>query len=238
LKLYPTMVIENTELEEWYRQGKYQPYDNDVMIDLLADIKAIVPKYVRISRVLRDIPAKYIVGGLKDSLRQPLKKRMEQNGTSCDCIRCREYGHRLKDGWQIGEPELTRLDYDASGGKEVFLSFEDRNKTLFGLLRLRLQQKMLPRLKKAEGSPALIRELHIYGAEVALGGRKDAAIQHRGLGRLLLQEAERIAAEEFGVGYIAILSGVGAREYYRGEPGYNLEAGYMVKKLNVSSLAV
>ncbi len=231
LKLYPTMVVENTKLEEWYKQGKYQPYDNEVMIDLLADIKTIVPKYVRISRVLRDIPAKYIVGGLKDSLRQPLKKKMEQSGTSCDCIRCREYGHRLKDGWQIGEPQLDRFDYDASGGKEIFLSFEDKNKTLFGLLRLRIQQKPLPVLDGAGGSPALVRELHVYGAEVAIGGRKEAAIQHKGLGRLLLQEAERIAAEEFGANRIAILSGVGAREYYRNDLGYKLKAGYMVKQL-------
>ncbi len=231
LKLYPTMVVEGTELERWYRQGKYQPYDDAAMIELMADIKAIVPPYVRISRVLRDIPAKFIVAGLKDSLRQPLKKKMEQNGTACDCIRCREYGHRLKEGWWIGEPELKRLDYDASEGREIFLSFEDNNKTLFGLLRLRLQQKPLPMLDKNCGSPALVRELHIYGPEVALGGRKEAAIQHRGLGRLLLQEAERIAAEEHGASRIAVLSSVGAREYYRGDAGYKLEAGYMVKDL-------
>jgi len=235
LKLYPTMVVENTELEKWYRQGRYQPYDDDVMIDLMAGIKAVVPKYVRISRVLRDIPAKYIVGGLKNSLREPLKRKMKEQGITCDCIRCREYGHRLKDKWQIGEPKLTRYDYNASGGKEIFLSFEDENETLFGLLRLRIQPQPLPRLEKLQSSTAIVRELHVYGPEVALGGRKEAAIQHRGLGKLLLQETERIAVEEFGMEHIAILSGVGAREYYRSELGYNLVAGYMLKKLGASN---
>ena len=97
LKLYPTMVVEGTGLEKWYREGRYQPYDDDTMITLVCQIKAIVPKYVRISRVLRDIPAKFITGGLKDSLREIVKQRMKQQATECKCIRCREYGHRLRD---------------------------------------------------------------------------------------------------------------------------------------------
>ncbi|MFC1865256.1 elongator complex protein 3 [Chloroflexota bacterium] len=238
LKLYPTMVVAGTELERWYRQGRYLPYDNDVMKILMADIKAVVPQYVRISRVLRDIPAKFIVAGLKDSLREMLKHKLEEQGKSCKCIRCREYGHRLKDGWHTGKPELTRFDYNASEGKEVFLSFEDKNNTLFGLLRLRIQQKPSTRPGQTNGHPVIIRELHVYGPEVALGGREEAAIQHRGLGRLLLQEAERIAVEEFDATNIAILSGVGAREYYRSDPGYSLKAGYMVKQLNISSAAI
>jgi elongator complex protein 3 len=222
LKLYPTMVVAGTGLEEWYRQGRYQPYDDDTMVNLVADIKAVVPRYVRISRVLRDIPAKYIVAGLKDSLRDPVRKRMEQGGARCSCIRCREYGHRLKDGWQTGQPELTRMDYHASGGREIFLSFEDEQETLFALLRLRIQ---------GSSPPALVRELHVYGPELALGRRDKGAAQHRGLGRLLLAEAERIAAGEFNAPYIAVLSGVGARDYYRTDLGYSYQAGYMVKKL-------
>jgi len=237
LKLYPTMVVAGTELEKWQKEGRYQPYDNDEMVALIADIKAIVPKYVRISRVLRDIPAKFIVGGLKDSLRDIVKQKMAEQGISCKCIRCREYGHRAKDGWQIGKPILKRLDYEASEGQEVFLSFEDEMETLFGLLRLRIQEKQLPALKYSSSRLALVRELHVYGPEVAIGGRNIAAAQHKGLGRLLLIEAERIACEEFGVQLIAVLSGVGARQYYRSDLGYELKAGYMVKRLK-SSIAV
>lgn len=232
LKLYPTMVVAGTELEKWQMEGRYQPYDNDVMVDLIADIKVCVPKYVRISRVLRDIPAKYIVGGLKDSLRDVVKQKMKKQGVSCKCIRCHEYGHRAKDGWQIGEPRLVRMDYKASEGQEIFLSFEDETETIFGLLRLRIQDKHLPGIECLAGKLALVRELHVYGPEVAIGGSNVvSAVQHKGLGKLLLMEAERIASEEFGAPIIAVLSGVGARQYYRSDLGYELKAGYMVKRL-------
>ena len=231
LKLYPTMVVTGTELEIWYQQGKYQPYEDDVMVNLTASIKALVPKYVRISRVLRDIPSKFIVAGLRDSLRDIVKKVMEQRQTSCRCIRCREYGHRLKNGWEIGQPQMVRMDYEASGGHEVLLTFEDQRETLFGLLRMRLQTEALPGLGHSNGKPAIIRELHIYGQEVSLGERSCSAAQHKGLGRQLLTAAERIASGEFGAGQVAVLSGVGAREYYRTDLGYTLEAGYMVKEL-------
>jgi elongator complex protein 3 len=144
LKLYPTMVVEGTELEKWYREGRYQPYTDEVMLGLMADIKAVVPGYVRISRVLRDIPAGFIVGGLRDSVRDRVREMMAARGQLCQCIRCREYGHRLKAGWWPGRPELKRLDYEASGGREVFLSYEDAGGTLFGLLRLRIENNPPP----------------------------------------------------------------------------------------------
>ncbi|HEY40774.1 MAG TPA: tRNA uridine(34) 5-carboxymethylaminomethyl modification radical SAM/GNAT enzyme Elp3 [Dehalococcoidia bacterium] len=222
LKLYPTMVVEGTELERWYRQGRYQPYPSDVMIDLVADIKALVPPYVRISRVLRDIPSKFIVAGCRDSLRGIVRERMQEKGTECRCIRCREYGHRVMSGRETGKPFLVRTDYEASGGTEVFLSSEDTDETLFGLLRLRLQK----------ASPdAVVRELHVYGPEVPLRRQNMTAAQHKGLGKSLLREAERIAREEFHLRQLAVLSGAGAREYYRTEFGYDQRGGYMVREL-------
>jgi elongator complex protein 3 len=231
IKIYPTMVVEGTELEKWYQDGRYQPYDEDTMMDLIAHIKAGVPKYVRISRVLRDIPAKFIVGGLKDSMRDPMRLRMKEMGLQCRCIRCREYGFRVRDKQQVGDPQLTRLDYEASGGKEIFLSFEDANETLFGLLRLRIQdQPATNPAAEIHANAGLIRELHVFGPEMPLSQRQDTAAQHRGFGKALLREAERIAREEFSREWTAVLSGVGAREYYRNE-GYSLQGAYMVKKL-------
>jgi elongator complex protein 3 len=235
LKIYPTMVVSGTELENWFREGRYQPYNNEVMIGLIADIKALVPKYVRISRVLRDIPSTYIVGGLKDSLRDLVRERMQQSGTQCRCIRCREYGHRRRLRYQVGEPCLTRLDYEAAGGKEIFLSFEDDNETLFGLLRLRIQNTPLPKMPLPV---AMVRELHVYGPEIALKehptaqttDETPATAQHRGFGRALLAEAERVAREEFGATQIAVLSGVGAKQYYA-EAGYHKLGEYMAKGL-------
>jgi elongator complex protein 3 len=232
LKLYPTMVVSGTELEKWHRDGRYQPYPDEVMINLITDIKALVPKYVRISRVLRDIPAKFITGGLKDSLRDVVKLRLKERGTTCHCIRCRECGHRAKDNWEIGEPQLVRLDYWASSGREIFLSFEDKNETLFGLLRLRIgSAPAADPEQKDNGNFALIRELHVYGSEVSLHQRDPASAQHKGLGKALLQEAERIAKEEFKSPQIAVLSGVGAKEYYRNGLGYTAQGDYMVKSL-------
>jgi elongator complex protein 3 len=230
LKIYPTMVVEGTELERWWREGKYTPYDNATMTRLVGDIKALVPPYVRISRVLRDIPARYIVAGLKDSLREGVRDRLIAEGRACQCIRCREYGHRARAGREIGEPALKRFDYAASDGREIFLSHEDEGGTLFGLLRLRIQDAPVPAFGEGQPLPAaLVRELHVFGPEVSLSGQRDGAAQHRGYGRNLLREAERIAREEFGGARLAVLSGVGAREYYRAGFGYREESGYMVR---------
>jgi len=126
----------------------------------------------------------------------------------------------------------VRMDYEASGSKEIFLSFEDENETLFGLLRMRIQSKPIAALgQETKGNLAWIRELHIFGPEVPLSAREPEAAQHKGLGKGLLREAERIADEEFQAPQIIVLSGVGAREYYRTEFGYRLQGDYMVKNL-------
>jgi elongator complex protein 3 (tRNA carboxymethyluridine synthase) len=227
LKLYPTLVIAGTELEKWYEEGRYQPYPMDELVDLMIGIKTNVPYYVRIPRVMRDIPGKFIVAGCKDlALRSALKKRMQEIGVNCKCIRCREYGHRLRDGHKIGEPRLKRMDYQASGGREVFLSFEDDDATIFGLLRMRISSPEVD-----NGDLVMVRELHVFGSEVPLGEKYTDGAQHKGMGLELLKEAERIAREEFRTPRIAIISGVGAREYFSSECGYELDGAYMVKKL-------
>jgi elongator complex protein 3 len=220
LKLYPTLVVRGSELESWYRDDRYTPYPDEVMIDLLVAIKTLIPKYVRISRLMRDIPGKFIIAGSRDlALRGTVRKKMEQTGVRCSCIRCREYGHRRRDGWSVGRPYLTRLDYQTSGGKEIFLSYEDESETLFGLLRLRVNDER-----------AIVRELHVFGPEIPLGGRSSQGVQHQGLGEGLVEEAERLAGEDFEADRLLVLSGVGAREYYR-YLGYHLEGVYMVKSL-------
>jgi len=224
IKLYPTLVIAGSELENWYHDNRYYPYKDEEMINLLVNIKTLIPKYVRIPRLMRDIPVKFIIAGCKDlALRGSIRKRMDELDIRCKCIRCREYGHRLRDGWAIGQPRLTRMDYETYGGREIFLSYEDTNETLFGLLRMRIKTIA------GNANLALIRELHIFGPEVPLGEKGNQVAQHRGLGESLLREAERIARAEFYAGELSILSGVGAREYYRSF-GYNLENAYMVKR--------
>jgi elongator complex protein 3 len=186
--------------------------------------------------VLRDIPSKFIVAGLKDSLRDIIREKMRQEAIECKCIRCREYGHRAQAGRKTGEPHLTRIDYDAAGGQEVFLSFEDEGETLFGLLRLRIQSGPVPAPGPGlPGNLALIRELHVFGPEVPLSEQKTGAAQHKGLGKSLLREAERMAGDEFQARRMIVLSGTGAREYYRTEFGYRSEGDYLVKELRPQS---
>ncbi len=226
LKLYPTLVVAGTELEKWYKEGAYSPYTMDETVELLTGMKSLVPKYVRIPRVMRDIPTKFIVAGCKDlSLRSSVRKAMKIKNLQCACTRCREYGHRLRDGWKIGKPALQKYEYTASNGREIFLSYEDEGGTLFGLLRLRIN---------TDGQdiyPAIVREIHVFGSEVPIGGQSELAAQHKGLGAELLKQAEQIARQEYSAGKIAVISGVGARDYFRIECGYVLEGHYMVKTL-------
>ena len=229
LKLYPTVVVQGSELALWHAEGRFRPRGTEEMRDLLGELKQMVPPYVRIARLMRDIPRKFIIAGCDDlSLRDTVKERMRELGASCHCIRCREYGHRLRDGWRPGQPELRSIRYETAGSTEVMLSYEDADSTLFGLLRLSLVGDGAMEGKGAV--VATVRELHIFGSEVGIGGRDGGSAQHHGLGASLLGEAERVASETFGASSLRVLSGVGVREYYR-NLGYTSEGAYMAKML-------
>ncbi|MBI4354636.1 MAG: tRNA uridine(34) 5-carboxymethylaminomethyl modification radical SAM/GNAT enzyme Elp3 [Candidatus Omnitrophica bacterium] len=224
MKIYPCVVIESAELYRWWQEGRYQPYDDETLIELLADVKALVPPYVRIERVIRDIPSTSIAAGCKvTNLRETVLRRMAQQGRRCRCIRCRQVRDQAS-----GSFVLRRRDYEASDGREVFLSFEELSTDqLAAFLRLRLPRAADHWWGVLSGA-ALIRELHTYGRHLSLHDRRDDAVQHRGFGRQLLAEAERIAREEFRRGRMAVIAGVGVREYYR-KLGYELRETYMVK---------
>ncbi|MCL5093877.1 MAG: tRNA uridine(34) 5-carboxymethylaminomethyl modification radical SAM/GNAT enzyme Elp3 [Patescibacteria group bacterium] len=225
LKIYPCMVIKGTELFEIFRKSEYKSYSDLELFNLLKKIKQIIPYYVRLKRLVRDIPAQTIVSGSKlSNLRQILEDDKNKNDWACKCIRCREVkGEKPKNGIK-----LWREDYKASGGKEVFLSFENKDRSqLYSLLRLRItNNQFLPELKKA----VLIRELHTYGQEIPVGEKEKFSSQHKGLGKKLIEEAEKIAREEFSLKKIAVISGVGVRDYYR-KLGYKLAGTYMVKHI-------
>jgi len=219
LKIYPTLVCKNSELEKMWKRGEYKPYSNEELVELLCKVKKELPGYVRIMRLQRDVPRQEIVAGCKNSnLRQIVQKEMADRGWKCGCVRCREAGHSEKSG----DFKFRKTSYEASGGKEFFLSYE--NGSLAGLLRLRFpREPFRPELKEA----AIIRELHVYGAEARLGEK--GQVQHEGFGTRLLEKAEAIGREN-GIKRMAIISGVGVREYYR-KFGYRLEGSYMCKNL-------
>jgi elongator complex protein 3 len=217
IKLYPTQVMKNSELENQYNAGKYEPYSDSELVDLLIKLKSLVPKWCRVMRVMREIPPSYLVAGTKRiDLRNVVLEKMQKNGLHCQCIRCREVGFALRHGRITKEElassdvKLNKIEYPASGGTEVFLSFENPKEIIFGLCRLRV-----------DGSKtALIRELHVFGPEVKLGAESER-VQHKGLGTALMKEAERIATEH-GCDKIKVISGVGVREYYK-NLGYELD---------------
>jgi len=230
IKIYPCVVVKNAKIYKWWKAGKYKPYSDKKLIKLLCNIKKDIPCYVRITRVIRDIPSTSIVAGNKISnLRQILEKKSKEEGWQCKCIRCRE----IRQQYDIdADLKLFRQDYDASRGKEIFLSFEDRyRKNLYSMLRLRINDKaskpVFPALKNA----AMIREVHTYGKLVEVSAKSKKSPQHTGLGKKLILEAEKIAKKEFGLKKIAVISGVGVRDYYR-KLGFKLKDGYMVKKIN------
>jgi len=218
LKFYPTLVTRGSLLYKWWRAGKYKPYSDKVLQNLIAACKKAVPPYVRIIRLIRDIPGESIIAGnLVTNLRQVMKDR----GVACRCIRCRE-PRELK----ITNYELRIIKYQASGGVEYFLSYESSNeKILYGFCRLRLGNTT-PLAPLVRGV-AMTRELHVYGELVPVGGNKK--VQHAGLGKMLMKGAEKIARAT-GFKKMAVIAGVGVRGYYR-KLDYRLENSYMVKNL-------
>ncbi len=229
LKIYPCMVLENTELYKDFKEGKFRPYTDKELIDIAKDAKAHTPEYCRIVRVIRDIPATSIVGGSHTSnLREYIKKEMEKEGKKCRCIRCREV---MGDKFNPKDVKMIRRDYDASGGKEIFLSFEDtKNDKLISLLRLRIPSERKNKIFPALSDASIIREVHTYGHVVPVSKKDKKATQHKGFGKKLLKEAEKITKKEFGLNKISVIAAVGVREYYK-KLGYKTKDTYMVKKL-------
>ena len=229
LKIYPSLVLENTPLYDDYKAKNYNPYSDEDMIRVLTEVKKNIPKWVRIMRVQREISSSEIIAGPKSgNLRQFVLKKLEEEGYSCKCIRCREAGLSKKPA-RPEDLKLDREDYESSGGKEVFLSFVDSDDSIYGFLRLRKPSTKAHRPEITHDS-CIVRELHVYGKSLKLGERKDDEIQHSGIGKKLMSEAERITKEEFDSKKLLVISAVGTREYYK-KLGYSLNGPYMAKKL-------
>ncbi|CAK7321519.1 elongator complex protein 3 isoform X1 [Vulpes vulpes] len=232
LKLYPTLVIRGTGLYELWKSGRYKSYSPSDLIELVARILALVPPWTRVYRVQRDIPMPLVSSGVEHgNLRELAFARMKDLGIQCRDVRTREVGiqeiHHKVRPYQV---ELVRRDYVANGGWETFLSYEDPDQDiLIGLLRLRKCSEETFRFELV-GGVSIVRELHVYGSVVPVSSRDPTKFQHQGFGMLLMEEAERIAREEHGSGRIAVISGVGTRNYYR-KIGYRLQGPYMVKTL-------
>jgi len=230
LKIYPCAVLKTAQLYTLWQAKKYRPYTEKQLVSLLLAIKKNIPPYVRIQRIIRDIPADDIVAGSKTS---NLRQLINNLGTKqCQCIRCRE----IRGQYSIKDKiKFFRHDYPASDGQEIFLSFASPDqKKLYALLRLRINSQNTEILPVLQGA-ALIRELHTYGQLINIKTKNqkpktDSAAQHIGLGKRLMTAAEKIVKEETRLKKIAVISGVGVREYYK-KLGYKPEDEYMVKNV-------
>lgn len=235
LKIYPCLVLEGTELYEIWQKGDYVPYKTEDMVLLLSEVLPKLPRWVRIQRMQRDIPAPLIDEGVKKSnLREVVLTEMAKRDLFCNCIRCHEVGHMFqKKGIlpELNDIKLSVEEYQSSGGTELFLSYDDaEQKILVGFLRLRIPSEEAHRPEIRAVDSAIVRELHVYGPVVPVGEEPSDEWQHRGFGRELLNLAERISNERFDSKKIVVTSGIGVREYYK-RAGYQREGAYMVKTL-------
>ncbi|MBI2415235.1 MAG: tRNA uridine(34) 5-carboxymethylaminomethyl modification radical SAM/GNAT enzyme Elp3 [Candidatus Kerfeldbacteria bacterium] len=226
IKIYPCVVVKSAPLYRHWKAGRYTTYPPAVLTNLLADIKANVPPYVRIERLVRDIPANSIIDG---NTITNLRQIMQQKGVQCVCIRCRE---PRADTTGIEQADLVVREYDSADGREYFMSFEDPDhKKLFAFVRLRLQHRLKHWYEELQDA-AIIRELHVYGQLVPVMESFDQleaspGVQHKGFGRKLMEQAEQIARGQ-GFKKIAVIAGVGVRQYYE-KLGYHLDQEYMIK---------
>jgi elongator complex protein 3 len=235
LKIYPCLVTPGTELYEQWKRGEYRPYSTEEAARLIVEIKRFIPSWVRIMRIQREIPADGITDGVKNgNLRQMVQDELDHRGIECPCIRCREVGQRMMKSGIAPYPEQIRLlrsEYEASGGREIFISFEDpEHRLMVGYLRLRIPGQAAYRPEIPSDNTALIRELHVYGQTVPVGTRLESAFQHKGYGASLIAEAERIATEEYDRTKMVVISALGTKNYYS-RFDYRHDGPYMSKPL-------
>ncbi len=234
LKIYPCQVIKGSKLEEEYWKGNYHVYSKEQIEKLLKEMLNLVPRYCRVMRIMREIPPDYLIAGTtRIDLRKDVEAELRNEKRKIKEIRFREIGFNNEKLDLNLELKITK--YSASGGKEYFLEITNKDDVLFGLLRLRITKdktreptRFKGDKKTREHRSAIIRELHIYGQSLRLG-EKGKMSQHKGFGKMLMKEAEKIAKKEKKK-KIFVISGVGVREYYK-NLGYELEDTYMVKNL-------
>ena len=225
LKIYPCLVMPGTPLFIQYQRGEFTPLKTETAAEIIAESKKFVPEYCRIMRINRDIPNTVIHEGIENTnLRQFVENKVKEKGIKCKCIRCREPMGRKVDYDAL---KIKKYNYDSSGGKEVFISLEDtKNNILLGFCRLRKPYK--PFRPEITSTSAGIRELHVYGQATPIG--EEGPVQHRGFGKKLMEEAEKIAKEEWDCNKLLVISGIGVKEYYK-KLGYNKDGVYMGKRL-------
>jgi len=229
LKIYPCQVIDDSPLAISHKSIGFIPYSEKQTQEILEKMTRMIPEYCRTMRIMREIPPEKLVSGItRIDIRREVEKNLRDRGEKIGEIRMRELGFNRQYFKEMDNNISLKInEYEASGGKEFFMQFVNKDNILFGLLRLRIPSNpFMEELKDA----AVVRELHVYGQSLKIGEKgKDG--QHTGIGKKLMKEAEKITKES-GFDKIAVISGVGVRGYYK-KLGYKLgrEKVYMIKEL-------
>ena len=237
IKLYPCALVSGTQLVQKYREGAWQPYAKDELVDVLVQDVLATPPYVRISRMIRDISATDILVGNKHT---NLRQMVEQELTSEDVAsRVQEIRFREINQQQVSAAELTLQDfvYTTAVSDEHFLQWVTADNKIAGFCRLSLPHwdkltagacDVTANELLVQPGQAMIRELHVYGQALSLGSEGMSA-QHQGLGQKLLAKASSIAAEA-GYTSLNVISSIGTRAYYRAQ-GFTDAGLYQQKAL-------
>eukprot|EP00924_Labyrinthula_sp_SR-Ha-C_P009025 snap_masked-scaffold_2-processed-gene-10.17-mRNA-1 protein AED:0.02 eAED:0.03 QI:0/0/0/1/1/1/2/0/740 len=142
-KIYPCELVPWTIIQKWYKEGSYIPYDEGNLLDVIKYVKRRMHPWIRLNRIVRDIPSQYVIGGVNNpSMRQGIAEAMaiENPRYVCRCIRCREVKGR-KDLTHLAQ--LRVRTYLSSEGIEYFISFETPDdKFIFGFVRLRVPKEL------------------------------------------------------------------------------------------------
>ena len=243
LKIYPCLDVDFTEIRKWKLNGSWKPYsdsdDGTLITNVVLHAKLLSKEYIRFNRIQRDfceeIPEKNIIGysskNIRSNFRQILHSKMKSLGISCKCIRCREIKNNSFN------PNLISYkinSYITNSGKEFFISANvNNNQHILAFIRLRIPLNNNDYAFNSIKNCAFIRELHVYGGVVKVGDiNNNNNVQHLGIGTQLISLAEHIAYNH-NFTQIAVISGVGVRNYYR-KFGYkfNQDGDYMIKHIN------
>jgi elongator complex protein 3 len=218
LKIYPTSIIPDTRLEELYKEGKHIPYTHEELLSYFVKVLPLTPRFVRLTRIIRDIPSNEIVAGNKaTNFRQIAEKEIERLGKSIEDIRSREIG---SESIKEEDLELEVIEYKTTVSREFFISYKTVDDKICSFLRLSLPKDI---------NTAMIREVHVYGSVVNIGESDEGKSQHLGLGKRMIEIAEDISKEK-GYTFISVISAIGTREYYR-KRGYDINELYMRKEI-------
>jgi len=240
MKIYPCEVVPWTVIEKWYKSGKYVPYgtNKEIIQDVLQYSMSKCPPWIRLPRIVRDIPDHYIHAGLKcGNIRQNIEGSYQFVGKD---IRSREIGRHPQ--YTMKDSRLVVRKYKASHGIEYFISYESYDKVaLFGFCRLRIPKNNhqnndtddnIIAYKSTLKDMGLIRELHVYGSLVGVNqlieDKNIHSVQHSGIGKKLISKAEQISWLHHWKYGTVVISGIGVRGYYE-KQGYELKNNYMVK---------